>query len=253
MDSREFSVEVMRKEIVSAVLPVQEQWLAQSNLDLLLPPEDVGVFFCYKKPTGSSFGSMVGLLKKAMAQVLVSYYAFAGEFVQNSVGEPVLLCNNRGVDFLEAFADVELQHINLYNPDESIQGKLLPEKKEGVLSAQAYFGFGLEIPACLLVTIGWRLVVGGEGSVMRGLGIGVVCGWVGSVMIGGGMRIFGVGVMDGGGTLGGFWVGGFGGGMDVFGEPVEANGIWGKGSVTISSGELKSGEAVSAERVSVVS
>ena len=87
---------------------------------------------------------------------------------------------------------------------------------------------------------------------MIGLGIGVVFGWVGLVMIGGVMRIFVVGVMDVVGTLGGFCVGGSGGGMVVFGEPVEANGIWGKGSVTISSGELESGEAVSAERVLVV-
>nr|CAN83973.1 hypothetical protein VITISV_018429 [Vitis vinifera] len=64
-----------------------------------------------------TFGSMVGVLKKAMAQALVSYYAFAGEVVGNSVGEPELLCNNRGVDFTEAHADVRLEDLNLYNPD----------------------------------------------------------------------------------------------------------------------------------------
>jgi hypothetical protein len=44
------------------------------------------------------------------------------------------------------------------------------------------------------------------------------------------MRIFVLGVMDVRGTLGGFCV-------DGSGEPIEADGIWGKGSVTISSGE----------------
>jgi hypothetical protein len=68
-----------------------------------------------------------------------------------------------------------------------------------------------------------------EVSVMIGLEI-IVFGWVGSVMIGGVMRIFVLGVMDVIGTLGGFCVGGSR-------EPVEANGIWGKGSVTVSSGE----------------
>lgn len=72
-------------------------------------------------------------------------------------------------------------------------------------------------------------MAGEEVSVMIGLGI-VVFGWVGSVMIRGVMRIFVLGVMDVIGTLGGFYVGGFG-------EPVEADGIWGKGSVTVSSGE----------------
>ncbi|KAJ6678850.1 SHIKIMATE O-HYDROXYCINNAMOYLTRANSFERASE-LIKE [Salix viminalis] len=147
-----FSVTVTEKEVVAAVLPVQEHWLPLSNLDLLLPPLDVGVFFCYKRPpltttltvTSSSpttnscnFRSMVGDLKKAMAQVLVSYYAFAGEVVANSVGEPELLCNNRGVDFFEAVADIELKELNLYNPDDSIEGKLVPRKKNGVLAAQA--------------------------------------------------------------------------------------------------------------------
>ncbi|KAJ4844496.1 hypothetical protein Tsubulata_006337 [Turnera subulata] len=145
-----FTVTVTKKEVVAAVLPLQEHWLPFSNLDLLLPPLDVGVFFCYKHPksttTSSSssaaaeennFGSMVGVLKKAMAQVLVTYYAFAGEVVTNSVGEPELLCSNRGVEFSEASADVELKDLNLYNPDESIEGKLVPSKKNGVLSVQA--------------------------------------------------------------------------------------------------------------------
>ena len=95
----------------------------------------VSVFFCYKNPHDQSvnggydfsFGSMVGVLKKAMAQALVSYYAFAGEVVGNSVGEPELLCNNRGVDFTEAHADVRLEDLNLYNPDVSIEGKLVPK------------------------------------------------------------------------------------------------------------------------------
>jgi hypothetical protein len=51
------------------------------------------------------------------------------------------------------------------------------------VTVNAYFGLGLETPARLLVTIRWGLVVGEEVSVMIGLGIGVVFGWVGSVMI----------------------------------------------------------------------
>ncbi|XP_059636217.1 coniferyl alcohol acyltransferase-like [Cornus florida] len=142
----DFSVEMRRKEVVAAVLPMQEHWLPLSNLDLLLPPLDVGVFFCYKKPESSATGednipftftSMVGALKKALAQALVSYYAFAGEVVKNTVGEPELLCNNCGVDFHEAFANIQLHDLNLYNPDESIQGKLVPNKNQGVLSVQA--------------------------------------------------------------------------------------------------------------------
>ncbi|CAH2080579.1 unnamed protein product [Thlaspi arvense] len=140
-----FSVKVSRKEVVAAVLPLQEHWLPQSNLDLLLPPLDVGVFFCYRNPTSRdedlshtlTFASKVSVLKKALAQTLMSYYAFAGEMVENTVGEPELLCNNRGVDFIEAYADVELRDLDLYNPDDSVEGKLVPKKKEGVFCVQA--------------------------------------------------------------------------------------------------------------------
>lgn len=136
----EFVVSVSKREVVSALLPLQEHWLPLSNLDLLLPPLDVGVFFCYKSPTfgdNLTFGSMVAVLKKALAQALVSHYAFAGEVVSNSVGEPEVLCNNRGVDFVEAFAEVDLKDLNFYNPDETIDGKLVPKKKHGVLAVQA--------------------------------------------------------------------------------------------------------------------
>ncbi|TXG74496.1 hypothetical protein EZV62_003075 [Acer yangbiense] len=133
----ELRVSISKKEVVAAVLPLQEHWLPLSNLDLLLPPVDVGVLFCYQNTTSHGFGAMVGALKKAMAQALVSYYALAGEVVPNSVGEPEILCNNRGVDFIEAHADVELKHLNLYNPDDTIEGKLVPNKKKGVLAVQA--------------------------------------------------------------------------------------------------------------------
>ncbi|KAK2968982.1 hypothetical protein RJ640_000166 [Escallonia rubra] len=138
----DFSVKVSKKEVVAATLPLQEHWLPLSNLDLLLPPLDVGVFFCYKKPAGghnspTTFDSMASILKEALAHSLVSYYALAGEVVENGVGEPELLCNNRGVDFVEAVADVKLRDLNLYNPDESIEGKLVPKKKKGVFSIQA--------------------------------------------------------------------------------------------------------------------
>ncbi|THG08982.1 hypothetical protein TEA_016594 [Camellia sinensis var. sinensis] len=143
-------VEVRKTEVVAVALPMRVHLLPLSNHDLLLPPVDVAVFFCYKNPTTTTtrligkegalmlftFASMIGVLKKAMSQALVSYYPFAGEVVHNTVGEPQLLCNNHGVDFIEAFAHVELQGLNFYNPDYSIEGKLVPKKKQGVLSVQ---------------------------------------------------------------------------------------------------------------------
>lgn len=138
----DFPVTVYRKEVVAAALPMQEHWLPLSNLDLLMPSIDVGVFFCYKNPSEQkclTFATMARILKQSLAKTLVSFYAFAGEVVKNSVGEPELLCNNRGVEFVEAYADVQLRGLQLYNPDASVEGKLIPKKKlkNGVLSVQA--------------------------------------------------------------------------------------------------------------------
>ncbi|KAK4790371.1 hypothetical protein SAY86_017675 [Trapa natans] len=53
-----------------------------------------------------TFASMIEALRSSLDQVLVSYYAFAGEVIVNSVSEPETLCNNSGVDFVEAAASV---------------------------------------------------------------------------------------------------------------------------------------------------
>lgn len=37
---------------------------------------------------------------------------------------------------LEAEADVDLTSLNLYNPDDSVEAKLVPNKKRGVLAVQ---------------------------------------------------------------------------------------------------------------------
>ncbi|CDY57949.1 BnaA07g38470D [Brassica napus] len=130
-----FHVTTTRKQLITAALPLQDHWLPLSNLDLILPPVHVSVCFCYKKPRNMTNSMAHETLKTALAETLVSYYAFAGEIVTNPTGEPEILCNNRGVDFMEAGADVDLRELNLYDPDESIV-KLVPIKKHGVIAIQ---------------------------------------------------------------------------------------------------------------------
>ncbi|KAK8936523.1 Spermidine hydroxycinnamoyl transferase [Platanthera zijinensis] len=154
-----YTVTVYRKETVAAALPQQEHWLPLSNLDLLLPPLDVGVFFCYTKPppppppplphqppsaagcvdpsSAASFAALVNVLKVSLAKTLVTYYPLAGEVIVNSMGEPEIRCNNRGVEFIEAIADVKLADVEFYDADESFGRKLVPKKKAGVLTVQA--------------------------------------------------------------------------------------------------------------------
>ena len=96
---KNFNVKVNKSEVVAAVLPMQQHWLPLSNLDLLLPPLEVGVMFCYLNPIIVSekinmnfeFNSIVKILKTSLAETLVSYYALSGDKVENSAGEPKLL------------------------------------------------------------------------------------------------------------------------------------------------------------------
>nr|GEU29146.1 shikimate O-hydroxycinnamoyltransferase-like [Tanacetum cinerariifolium] len=132
-----FSVKVVENVVVHANDPWNDHWLPFTNLDLLVPPFDVGSFFCYKKPSQVSFPTLVNTLKASLTRALSLYYPLAGEILWNAdARENQIRCNNRGVDFVEATADVQLKDLNLYNPDESIEGKLMPKKLHGVLVVQ---------------------------------------------------------------------------------------------------------------------
>ncbi|XP_024960767.1 shikimate O-hydroxycinnamoyltransferase-like [Cynara cardunculus var. scolymus] len=132
------TVSVKQTDIIMAATPVQNLWLPMSNLDLLIPPLDVGVFFCYRKPMdhGDENSCIINLIEQSLSLALVHFYPLAGEVVYTSQGEPELLCNNHGVELVQACASVELKDLDLYHPDDSVEGKLVPVKTKGVLSVQ---------------------------------------------------------------------------------------------------------------------
>ncbi|KAJ0532933.1 putative alcohol O-acetyltransferase [Helianthus annuus] len=141
LNSKHYSsqVTVKGREVISAAAtPAYEHWLTMSNLDLLLPPIEAGVFFCYKKKKNANMSpeTVVDTIKKSLAGVLSTYYPLAGEIVQNSQGEPEVVCNNSGVEFVHAHADVELKDLDFYHPDHSVSGKLVPQINRGLLSVQ---------------------------------------------------------------------------------------------------------------------
>ncbi|PWA85782.1 Chloramphenicol acetyltransferase-like domain-containing protein [Artemisia annua] len=136
-EGKSFSVKVVDNVVVHAHEPCNNHWLPFTNLDLLVAPFDVGSFFCYKKPSHGSFSTIINTLKASLSRALSLYYPLAGEILWNvDARENQIHCNNRGVDFTEAVADVQLKQLNLYNPDESIEGKLIPKKLHGVLAIQ---------------------------------------------------------------------------------------------------------------------
>lgn len=135
---KSFSVKVTENVVVGAEEPWNDRWLPFTSLDLGIPPIDAASFFCYNKPShGSSFPTMLNTLKASLSRALTLFYPLAGEIVWNAAaGENQIHCNNQGVDFIHAVADVQLKELNFYNPDESIEGKLIPKKLRGVLAVQ---------------------------------------------------------------------------------------------------------------------
>ncbi|XP_076914234.1 coniferyl alcohol acyltransferase-like [Bidens hawaiensis] len=120
----EGSVKVIRTETVA-------------NLDLLVPPFDVGSVFCYKKSHESTdVTTMVDALKASLSKALTLFYPLAGEIVRNSAGEPEIHCNNKGVDFIVAAAEVKLHELNFHYPHVSFEGKMVPKRSHGVLAIQ---------------------------------------------------------------------------------------------------------------------
>ncbi|KAI3805593.1 hypothetical protein L1987_28111 [Smallanthus sonchifolius] len=149
----DYQVSVKGRDVIYAVHhePKIEYWLPQSNLDLLLPPLEAGVFFCYKnrEDTSMSPETVVKIIKNSLAGVLSTFYPLAGEIEANSQGEPEVWCNNNGVEFVHAHADVELKTLDLHHPDETVKGKLVPKINRGVLAVQVTeFNCGAIILSC---------------------------------------------------------------------------------------------------------
>ncbi|KAJ0592138.1 putative alcohol O-acetyltransferase [Helianthus annuus] len=135
----DYHVSIKDRDVICAAHgPKFEYWLPQSNLDLLLPPHHAGVFFCYQKQKDTSMSpeTVIKTIKNSLSEVLSTFYPLAGEIVPNSQGEPEVLCNNSGVEFVYAHADVELENLDLHHPDETVNGKLVPDLNRGILSVQ---------------------------------------------------------------------------------------------------------------------
>nr|XP_043625851.1 coniferyl alcohol acyltransferase-like [Erigeron canadensis] len=132
-----FSVNVIENAVVHAEEPWNDHWVAFTNFDRLVPPVDTGSIFYYKEPSNGTFTEIIDALKASLSQVLTLFPPLAGKIEWNGeAGENQFHCNNQGVDFVVAVADVELKELNFYNPDECVEGKLMPKNKRGIMSIQ---------------------------------------------------------------------------------------------------------------------
>ncbi|KAK1405532.1 omega-hydroxypalmitate O-feruloyl transferase-like [Heracleum sosnowskyi] len=104
-----------------------DQELHLSNLDQYFSPV-VQTVFCYKQPDDDKKGMEdVGrVIREALAKVLVHFYPLAGNLTISSDGKLVVKCTNKGVPFVEARADCDLDVLgDITIPDPSMLTKLV--------------------------------------------------------------------------------------------------------------------------------
>ncbi|KAK4846604.1 hypothetical protein QYF36_019750 [Acer negundo] len=121
-----FEVNFTAKTLVKATGPLPEPHiLSLSNLDLLSGRFPVTYFYFYRHPQDENSTFNINTLRLSLAKTLGYYYPFAGRITQNpSNGEPEIICDNTGAFILEANTNIPLKNLDLYNLNESLQGKL---------------------------------------------------------------------------------------------------------------------------------
>ncbi|CAN0906744.1 Coniferyl alcohol acyltransferase [Linum grandiflorum] len=113
--------------VKAATLTSLYQTLPLSNLDLLSGRFPVTYLYLYPNLQNIHLPTILTSLRRSLAKTLHYYYPFSGRIVTNpATSEPEIICNNQGVLFVEASANVTLKRVNFYDLNKLVmQGKLV--------------------------------------------------------------------------------------------------------------------------------
>lgn len=118
--SEKMKVTVKESVIVkpSKTTPIQRLW--NSNIDLLVGRIHLLTIYFYR-PNGSSDFFDSGVLKKALSDVLVSFFPMAGRLGKDGDGRVEINCNAEGVLFVEAEADCRIDDFGEITPSPELR------------------------------------------------------------------------------------------------------------------------------------
>ncbi|KAK1420936.1 hypothetical protein QVD17_22909 [Tagetes erecta] len=121
-DHKNMNIDIIRSSIVQpskATLPSTKQ-LWTSNLDLVVGRIHILTVYFYR-PNGCSNFFDPDVMKKALADVLVSFYPMAGRLSRDENGRVVIDCNGEGVLFVEAESDSTLDDFGEFTPSPELR------------------------------------------------------------------------------------------------------------------------------------
>ncbi|KAF8412860.1 hypothetical protein HHK36_000832 [Tetracentron sinense] len=138
MVSTDFSVQITKSSAVKAAHWSSEPYiLSLSNFDLISGRCPVTLFYAYLKPHRGDFSMVVAVIKSSLEEVLGHYLPFAGRIIPNAeTGQPEILCNNEGIEVIEANANIDLACLDFYDLSQSLQKNLVPFQHEIPLRLQ---------------------------------------------------------------------------------------------------------------------
>ncbi|CAM6086785.1 unnamed protein product [Calypogeia fissa] len=107
---------------VTVVKPLQKtarvESIEPSCMDMSFADLYVPVMFAYRlaSNTDKAYSQALKRIKDGLQKVLVPYFTFAGRWIPNGrSGERLLLCNDAGVPFIEAFVDQNMDDVMQFN------------------------------------------------------------------------------------------------------------------------------------------
>ncbi|CAI9298276.1 unnamed protein product [Lactuca saligna] len=121
-DYKAIKINIKQSSLVQpskATVP-SNQKLWTSNLDLVVGRIHILTVYFYRPNGCSNFFDPV-VMKKALADVLVSFYPFAGRLSRDQNGRPEINCNGEGVLFVEAESDSTLDDFGEFTPSPELR------------------------------------------------------------------------------------------------------------------------------------
>ncbi|KAE8732599.1 Shikimate O-hydroxycinnamoyltransferase [Hibiscus syriacus] len=140
--------------------PRETQWI--SNLDMVMPTYHVPVV--YYKPNGSSDFFKPQVLKEALSKTLVPFYPMAGRMGCNENGRLEIICNAKGVLWVEAETTLALDDLGNFTPSPKLRKFIPTVDYSGDTSSYPLFVAQLTTFKCGGVCLG----IGGHHTLMDG-------------------------------------------------------------------------------------